>query len=43
MNIIAQNTTNVQASETISCFMKQFRVGQLLKALRLRTSTWVTR
>ena len=32
MSIIAQNTTDVQVSETISGFMKRFRVGELLKA-----------
>ena len=32
MSIIAQNTTDVQVCETISGFMKQFRVGKLLRA-----------
>ena len=32
MSIIAQNTTNVQVAETISGFMKKFKVGKLLRA-----------
>ncbi|MBR3183693.1 MAG: transposase [Firmicutes bacterium] len=32
MNNIAQKTTNVQMTGTISCFMKRYRIGGLLKA-----------